>query len=92
MAADVSLETSKFLWDTAIIYLEPRLTPHPDDHLVDDLPIDEDDWSMDWPREFAEQCGSHESNLPEWPEGWPATFRNFGRWLDMGPIGKAGHR
>lgn len=84
MATDCSSEAAEFLWQKAIFYLEPKLTPHPDDELGDDLCIDDDDWSMDWPREWAERLGFHESNLPDWPESWPPTIRNYGRWLSMG--------
>ncbi len=86
MASDVSEETSEFLWETASFYCHDLgLTPHPDDDLLKDLPIDEDDISMDWPRDFAKRKGFHESNLPDWPDHWSLTLRNFGRWLDMGP-------
>ncbi|MBA4164305.1 MAG: hypothetical protein C0510_06690 [Erythrobacter sp.] len=85
MEPDVSPEASEFLWDTALFYIQPHLTPHPDDDLIKDLPIDEDDIGMDWPRDWAKQQGFHDSNLPEWPEGWLVTIRNYGRWLDMGP-------
>ena len=87
MASDTSPDAAEFLWETSRIYLEPRLTPHPDDDLARDLPIDDDDWSMDWPRDFAKRQGFHESNLPPWPKDWPATIRNYGRWLSMGPLG-----
>ena len=83
MQEDVRVETAEFLWETIIVYLEPKLSPHPDDSLAKDLPIDDDDWSMDWPRDFAERHGVHESNLPDWPAEWPVTVRNFGRWLDL---------
>ena len=88
MRADVSEEAASFLWQTALPYLDchkPPLTPHPDDDLVRDLPIDADEISMDWPRDWAERGGFHDSNLPDWPKEWPATIRNYGRWLDMGP-------
>ncbi|MFN2099449.1 hypothetical protein [Altererythrobacter sp. MF3-039] len=88
MTPDVTSETSGFLWDSAMSYLEvlkQEITPHPDDHLVDDLPIDDEEWSMDWPREWAERKSFHESNLPDWPEDWAVTIRNYGRWLDMCP-------
>ena len=85
MEPDCSREVSEFLWEKAVYYVEPRLTPHPDDDLLLDLKIDDDDIGMDWPRAWAEQRGFHESNLPDWPKAWPATIRNFGRWLDMGP-------
>ena len=88
MSPDVSRAAAEFLWASAMNYLEAlqqEITPHPDDHLVDDLPIDDEEWSMDWPREWAEKQGFHESNLPDWPKDWPVTVRNFGRWLDRGP-------
>ena len=85
MEPDCSPEVSHFLWEKTLYYIEPRLTPHPDDDLLLDLKIVDDDIGMDWPRDWAEQRGFHESNLPAWPNEWPATIRNFGRWLDMGP-------
>lgn len=85
MEPEVTEQTATFLWDTAIVYVEPWLTPHPDDDLSRDLPIADEDWSIDWPREYAELAGFHESNLAEWPEGWAPTLRNLGKWLDMSP-------
>lgn len=89
MAPVVSKEASEFLWKISLPDLEfyhPALTAHPDDDMIADLPIDHDDISMDWPREWAESQGFHVSNLPDWPDGWPVTVRNYGRWLDLGPI------
>ena len=85
MAPDCTDKVSRFLWDQTIEYVRPRLTPHPDDDLILDLKIDDDDLAMDWPQEWAERQGFHHSNLPGWPDGWPCTIRNFGCWLDMGP-------
>lgn len=85
MQPQVSKATTEFLWAAMLNHLEPKLTPHPDDSLIDDLPIDSEDWSMDWPREFAEARQFHHSNLPDWPADWPITVRNYGRWLDLGP-------
>ena len=85
MSSSCSNEVSEFLWDRSLAYVEPHPTPHPDDDLLLDLRIDDDDIAMDWTRDWAEQRGFHETNLPNWPEAWPATIRNFGRWLDMGP-------
>jgi uncharacterized protein YneF (UPF0154 family) len=85
MKAHCSAEVSEFLWEKALYYVGPRLTPHPDDHLIRDLNIDDDDIALDWPRDWAERRGFHPSNLPDWPKEWPATIRNIGRWLDMGP-------
>lgn len=85
MGTDVREDVARFLWETVLPYVEPQLTPHPDDNLGKDLCIDDDDWGMDWPLEFARRQGFHESNLPDWPKEWPATIRNYGRWLSAGP-------
>ena len=85
METDCSLEVSSFLWEKTLSYVHPRLTPHPDDDLILDLKIDDDDIAMDWPREWAELRDFHESHIPDWPDAWPATIKNFGRWLDMAP-------
>ncbi len=78
MLRNVSATAVEFLWDTAAFYLEPKFTPHPDDDLVKDLWVDDGDWSMDWPRLFAEQQGFSEKAYPDWPKDWPVTLRNFG--------------
>ena len=84
MARDVSPTAAEYIWETAQFYLAPRLTPHPNDDLVDDLPIDDGDWSVDWPVDFAKRHGFSDKLYPDWPDGWPATLRNYGKWLDMG--------
>ncbi|AKM08964.1 hypothetical protein AB433_01615 [Croceicoccus naphthovorans] len=84
MYNDCAPEAAEFLWETTKFYLAPRLTPHPDDDLFRDLPIDDEDWSIDWPRDFARQYGFSESDLPEWPKEQPVTIRNYGRWLSTG--------
>lgn len=84
LADDVSPETAEFLWETMIVYLEPKLTPHPEDHLVKDLPIDDGDWSMDWVLDFADKHGLDHKAWPYFPEGWEPTVRNFALWLEMG--------
>lgn len=84
MAEDVSSESAEFVWSTALAYLQPRLTPHPDDNLMHDLPIDHGDWRVDWPRDFAKRHRLDLELWPDWPEDWAATLRNYGRWLDLG--------
>jgi len=87
MVPDVSQEASEFLWEVsvdAIGFLKPELTIHPDDNLLDDLPIDQGEWDLDWPSEWADRQGIPETGLPDWPEDCPVTIRNFGLWLDLG--------
>ncbi len=83
MAQDCSPEAARFMWQQALFYVEPRLTPHPDDLLIDDLCIDDGDVTMDWPQIWAEQQGLSENDLPDWPKAWPLTVRNYARWLDL---------
>jgi hypothetical protein len=78
------------MWQQVLPYVEPHLTPHPDDRLLDDLCIDDDDIDMDWPQIWAEQQGISESDLPDWPKDWPLTVRNFARWLDLARPNAAG--
>lgn len=91
MSRSTSPEAAEFLWSNAIAGLDlfdSGLTPHPDDDLAEDLPIDEDEWSMDWPGAWAKLQGWTESDIPDWPDSWPPTLRNYGRWLDMLPMCK----
>lgn len=83
LASDVDAETAGWLWDQALPYYQ-GVTPHPDDDLTKDAMIDDGDWSMDWPSEFAKRHGFSEKMYTDWPEEWTATFRNLGRWLDLG--------
>jgi hypothetical protein len=83
MAQDCSPEAAQFVWQQALPYVAPRLMPHPDDLLLDDLCIDGDDIDMDWAREWADRLGIAERDLPDWPKEWPLTVRNFARWLDL---------
>jgi uncharacterized protein YneF (UPF0154 family) len=83
MAQDCSPEAARFMWAQALPYVERRVTPHPDDLLLDDLCIDDDDIDMDWRRAWADQLGVAERDLPDWPESWPLTVRNFARWCDL---------
>ncbi|ANK12392.1 hypothetical protein [Erythrobacter neustonensis] len=89
MAQDCSPEAARFVWQQALIYIAPRLTPHPDDHLLDDLCIDDDDIDTDWVSEWADQRGVLQKTLPDWPKDWPLTVRNFARWLDLVPASAA---
>lgn len=90
MAGDCSGQAARFVWKQTLPYVTPRLTPHPDDHLLDDLCIDDGDIDMDRPRDWAELRGCRYDDLPDWPEGWPVTVRNYARWLDLAAPSAAG--
>jgi hypothetical protein len=89
MAQACSPEAARFVWEQALPYVTPHLTPHPDDLLLDDLCIDDGDF-MDWPQVWADHQGLPESNLPDWPKDWPLTVRNFARWLGLARPNGAG--
>jgi len=92
MAQDGSPETARFVWAQALPYVEPHLTLHPDDHLLDDLCIDDGDLTLDWPQVWADQQRISGRDLRDWPKDWPLTVRNFARWCDLGtkplPLGE----
>jgi len=90
MAQDCSPEAAQFVWEQTLPYVTPRLTPHPDDLLIDDLCIDDDDIEVDWISDWADRKGLVASDLPDWPEVWPLTVRNFARWLDLARASAAG--
>jgi len=84
MAQDCSPEAAQFIWEQVLPYVTPRLTPHPDDLLIADLCVDDDDIDSFWRRDWADRQGLAESDLPDWPKDWPLTVRNFARWCDLG--------
>ncbi len=85
LSRDVNSKTAEFVWFAMIEYLQRwQLTPHPDDHLFNDLPIDDDDPHRDWMPRYAELYGANPKEWPPFPENWERTVRNFGRWLELG--------
>ena len=85
LSRDVNPETAEFVCFAIIEYLQRwQLTPHPDDDLVNDLPIGSDDPTIDWLPRYAELYGANWKLWPKWPQGWDGTVRNFARWLELG--------
>ena len=82
LSDSVDEDIAVWLWDQALIYYDP-LTPHPEDHLIRDAMIDDDDIGMDWWPQFARANGLNEKAWPEWPQGWDLTARNYARWLQL---------
>jgi hypothetical protein len=80
---EVRPETAEFLWEQ-MAFLLPTIAPHPDDHLWNDLPIDEAEPTEDWLAEFADRHGVSAQDWPDWPAGSPCTVRNYARWLERG--------
>lgn len=83
LAQDADGDVAGWLWDTACPYYQP-LTPHPDDHLIADARIDDDDVTMDWLPAFAKSRNLNWKDWPDWPKDWELTVRNFARWLQLG--------
>jgi hypothetical protein len=76
-----------FLWEELLPYFKPILTPHPDDDMVADLPIDPEE-PADLTAAFCDRFNIDESNYAHWPEGKSATVRNIACWLASGLPGK----
>jgi hypothetical protein len=83
MRDDVDEDVAAWMWDELQVYYRP-LTPHPDDQLIDDVKIDDDDIGLDWLPAFAKAQGLDHRSWPDWPEGWALTVRNFARFLQLG--------
>ena len=83
LSRDVRSETAEFLWEQ-MAFLLPTVAPHPDDHLWDDLPIDESEPMQDWLVAFAARHAASAHDWPSWPAGSPCTVRNYARWLERG--------
>ena len=83
MSRDVDQSVAAWMWNCLVVYYDP-LTPHPDDHLLDDASIDDGDVTMDWLPSFAKAEGLNWKEWPEWPVEWSLTVRNFARYLQLG--------
>jgi len=82
LASDIDPDIAEWFWEQLQPYYIP-LTPHPDDHLLKDAMIDDDDIGMDWWPMFARAKGLDERRSPDWPEEWDLTVFNFARWLQV---------
>lgn len=83
MADDVDRDIAEWVWNQALPYYRPH-SPHPDDHLIKDARIDDDDITMDWFPDFAKQEGLDWKRWPAWPNEQELTVRNFARYLQLG--------
>ena len=84
LANDVSQASASFVWEVMQDILPRQLAPHPDDDMVKDLPLDAEEWRLDWPGQFARMQGIDEDRIPDWPKTWEPTVRNYARWLELG--------
>ena len=92
MTLQTSREAADFMWEMLREYTGQYATPHPTDHLYDDLCIDNGDVDIDWPEQWAEHRALEMRVLPDWPKGWETTVLNFGRWLDMAYLSNSSPR
>ena len=76
---DCDEDVARFLWDELLDYWHP-LTPHPDDDILADLSIDDDE-PNDWRRDFCELNDLPFKDVALWPQHQFPTVRNFARWL-----------
>jgi len=81
LAGEVDEASAVWLWDELQVYYRPRLAPHPDDDLIEDMPIDPDE-PEDWVRDYCFRHGIKQRQMSEWPKGLSVTPRHLLRWLD----------
>lgn len=84
LSHDVPQDIAEWMWETVSFYTRPLLSPHPDDDLLSDLMIDDDDVYIDWLPQFAKEQGLDWKAWPDWPSQAPSTVRNFAIWLAHG--------
>lgn len=82
LAGDADSDVAKWLRDELHVYFHPRLAPHPDDHLIDDLPIDPDEPAF-WLQRFCTAHSLSAKDFSTWPDEHPLTVRHFAAWLTM---------
>ena len=83
LSGDCESDIADFLWNKMApewSHWNDSLTPHPDDDYLGGLPIDPEE-PEDWVRDFCVDNGLRLADLPNWPEEWVTTVRNFARWL-----------
>ncbi|MBB4614646.1 hypothetical protein [Novosphingobium taihuense] len=81
LAPEVGSATALWFWKELQVYYRPRLSPHPDDDLTGDLPIDPDE-PDDWVRDYCRLHGLKVHDLAQWPEALAVTPRNLLGWLE----------
>ena len=79
LEADCDEDVARFLWDELIDYWRP-LTPHPDDDILADLLLDDEE-PNDWLAEFCDRNDLRLKDIALWPQHQVPTARNFARWL-----------
>ena len=86
LAADCDADIAEFLWAELTpewAYWHAALTPHPDDDVPKDLPIDDDDPHY-WLENYCDSRGLDWKRWTNWDQSQPTTVRNFARWLSTG--------
>ncbi|MFN3458942.1 MAG: hypothetical protein ACK4Z8_15310 [Novosphingobium sp.] len=81
LSPEVRAATAEWFWQQLQAYYQPDLSPHPDDDLIRDMPIDPEE-PEDWVRDYCRANGLKERNLEPWPEGMAVTPRNLLGWLE----------
>jgi hypothetical protein len=74
-------DAAEWLWNELLPYFEPTMSPHPDDDLIKDLPIDPDE-PEDWVRDYCKRYGLTMRLLGKWPGGRSVTPRTLLEWLE----------
>ena len=78
--ADCEPDIADQLWCDLLPFYAPDMTPHPDDDVIQDMPIDHDE-PNDWLRDFCKKNGFGVRDVTPWPSQQQATVRNLARWF-----------
>lgn len=79
---DCEPDIARLLWTELLVFYQPDMTPHPDDDVIQDMPIDHDE-PNDWLAQFCKINAMRVKDVLPWPQDRPATVRNLARWFSQ---------
>ncbi len=80
LAESCEADIAELLWDELFVFYKPDMTPHPDDDVIQDMPIDGEE-PNDWLSEFCKRNSLRLKDITDWPKDQSATVRNLASWF-----------
>ncbi len=80
LETDCEADIADQLWNDLLLFYCPDMTPHPDDDVVQDMPIDDEE-PNDWLAHFCKINDMRVKDVSPWPQQQPATIRALARWF-----------
>jgi hypothetical protein len=80
LRSDCEADIADQLWQDLLVFYRPDMTPHPEDDVIQDMPIDHDE-PNDWLAHFCKANNMRVKDISPWPKNQQATIRNLARWF-----------